>query len=308
MKRPTYLELTIGLCISFIQSFGTKKIITTPRKIDKYILEKNINKTNQFKFYSLGIYSNKEKKVFIKTWKGSIKNFNYYSLMNEYVINSIINEKLMKLNRTNKIKVKLPEIIDVIHDKNSLSLVFELIDGKTLNKFSFDVQKKALIRIFQTLNIFSQQLTIEEKKQMPIRTEIFYILTLPLFLILAIVSNKKDIGIFIRAFIRALREYKLLTNGSFYLAHRDLDLDNIILKNSCIYVIDYGSMVLTVPNYDITYISLDPKLNRHSEVIINKLKQSPDLFLKQYIALQHSKSYGNPKHFDNYFLKSLYLL
>lgn len=113
--------MTISLIFSIVIK---SQPITLPKRIGRYKLFHEVKKDTPIKNYAIGIYRLGKSKVFIKTWKGNLKNVNYYLLVNEYLINKILYEKLINNRKRNeKYTLGTPKVIDIIKSKNSLSVL-----------------------------------------------------------------------------------------------------------------------------------------------------------------------------------------
>lgn len=305
LKKPNLLQLTIGLFISISQSIFTKRNILVPQNVEKYNLISEVKKQIADKEYGVGIYEHKGKKVFIKTWKGKIKDFRYYSLTNEYRVNKVLYKKTHKASRS-KYLIKIPQVVDCVENKDSLSIVFEYVQGKTLTSFSLEQQTEIISAIITALYSMSDLLTDKEKSQFAGRTFSFYFFSLPLFTLLTIASNIGSWKVLIRALIDCFRTLKHIDAKKLYLTHRDLDIHNILVNKSGVYIVDCERMIFTVPNYDISAMSLDPHLKRLAKLVCKQLRQTPNEFLKNYISIQLAKSFGNPQGLQNFYMKGLY--
>lgn len=311
LAKPTNLQLTKGLVISIVQSLikGHPDAVV-PDKVDNYHLIRKLNKENVFNPYAVGLYQHKHKgeKVFIKTWNGNFKNLGYYFLINEYIASKILYKKLESHSSTKKSGIRTPKLIQYIVSEHSLSLVFEYVEGKTLTSYRQNEQVVVLSRVIKTLLEISDTLTDQEKQRLSSRGKSFYILSLPVFTLLTIISNPRSYKVVSRAFISCLRTLKLLKKTNLYIAHRDISLDNIIVSKQGIFIVDWEEMVLTVADYDITYLSLNPYQKLTIDLLSSKLSCRSNLFLKNYLLIQKTCSYAYPKEFENHYLRELYKL
>lgn len=310
LNKPTNLHLLKGLIISIIGSLIKRySDAVIPDKVGKYRLIQKVNKETMLNGYAVGVYQDNEEKVFIKTWTGMFRNFGYYDLVNEYVASKIIYKKLKSYNLQNKkYRIKSPKPIKYILSKCSLSLVFEYIDGKTLMSFSINKKVEILANIIKCLSEISNALTDKEKKQLLIRGEHFYKLSLPVLIILTIVSNHKIYKAAFKAFIDCLKTLKFLNIAKLCIAHRDITLHNILVNEHGVFVVDWSRMALTVPDYDLTYMSIRPELELIATLVSEKLNYKPNSFLKNYILIHSSQSFNSPEGYDNFYAKQLYKL
>ena len=305
IKSPTLLQMTIGLIFSF---FIKSQLISLPVKIGKYKLFYEIKKDTPIKNYAIGVYRLGKRKVFIKTWKGNLKNVNYYLLLNEYLINKILDKKLINnLKQDEKYTFRIPQVIDIIKSKNSLSIVFEYINGKTLTCFPVKEQAKILSKIFEKLENLSISLSEEEKKAFPKRTFLFYLISLPFLTFTNMLLNPRDSKVIFKAFIKFLTVLLNVNRTKLTLAHRDLKPHNVIINGIDVFIIDSGRMVLTISGYDITYLSIEDNLQSVVEITSKRLGTNINKFLENYILIQYCKWYGMPGKYVNIYMKNLYL-
>lgn len=309
LPKPTNIQLSKGLVISIVQSWikGHPRAVM-PNRVDNYHLIQELNKENVFNPYAVGLYQHKGEKVFIKTWSGNLKNWNYYSLVSEYIASKILYKKFELYNLTKKDGVKTPKPIQYISSKYSLSLVFEYVDGKTLTSYSQNKQVKIISEVIKTLSEISDTISDREKKQLFCRGRGFYILSLPVFALLTIISTPRSYKVISKAFIHCLKILKLLRRTSLCIAHRDINLDNVLINEQDIFIVDWARAILTTPDYDITYLSLKPNQKPIADLVSRKLDYKLNPFLKNYLLIQKSCSYAYPKKFENHYLKELYEL
>lgn len=291
-KKPTIFQLTIGLLVSIGQSMFTKKGISVPVTVGKYRLVSVVEKEILNQEYGIGVYEYMGEKVFIKTWSGRIENFRYYSLVKECLINEALYRK-MEENKSlgSKYLIKVPRVIGYMKKRNSLSVVFEYIHGKTLTSSSFAEQTEVIAAIIKALYSVSKSFTDKEKKQFSIRPFIFYIFSLPLFTLLTVILNFRSSKSTLKALFNCLKTIDHIKVKNLYLVHGDLDLHNVIKNKSGYYLLDCERMIITIPNYDVTYMSLYPHLRQLTKLVCKQLNQTPNIFIKNYLSIQLAKSF-----------------
>lgn len=301
LKKPTILNLAIGLIISIFKSVVNKQRAgVAPQWIGKYKLMSPVKKENLFHEYSIGIYNYKSDKVFIKTWTGFVKDFQYYELINEYFVNRLLYKKL-----NSRGYIKVPKAISYIDKKGSFSIVYEFVEGKKLSSFSIKKQVKIISQVLGALNSLYPTFTSKDSRFVPKRTLNYYIPSLTFLIILTILSNLRDIKVVIRGYIDFLKHIKCVKKYNIRLAHRDLSLHNVIVRGKYIFLIDCARVNLTYEGYDFAYISVNPRFKIIEKEIAKKFNYSINTFLENYILINQARSFGNPVGFKNFYLEEL---
>lgn len=303
LKKPTMLQIIFGAVVSLFK----KNRITdeTPKQIGEYRLVSEMKEDADFKHLAVGIYDNTfNKRVFIKTWIGKVKDLNYYSLLNEYLVNDLLYKKISRTTFGDKIRT--PKAIELIKNKNSLSLVFEFIDGKSLDKYPIGYQVETLAMLHNALLEISNTLTENDKKTLTKRTTGFYIFSLPFIAFLACVYNPRLTLKIIRSVFTSSFSLGDFHKSKLALAHRDFHADNILILGNNIYLTDCERMALTSHFYDETLLFLEFQkegvstelLNRYGVMIRNS-------FLKAYISLHCAISFHDDVVNMSYYLLGL---
>lgn len=280
ISRPSKVKLALIALISLKRSKNKSKIM---RKIGPYVLYKKIEKENGFKAYFVGIYKKENKKYFVKTWSGKTKDINYQILLNELVINEVLYSKLLKG------KIETPKIIEHFSTKNSLSVIYEYIEGKSLLSYPLNFQTKTMskiINLFKKISLESSNkyLNILEKKD-----KSFYLGSLSYITLLTLISSPKEYSLIFNAYVKAFANFFNIKRSKLTINHGDLNPDNILVSKNKHYIIDCGRLALTLPEYDLTYISLNPVFSTLSRNISRKLGMQDNHFLKIYLSLQYLK-------------------
>ena len=68
-------------------------------------MAREVKKENPYMYYGIGVYKYNKKDFFIKTWTGRLKDYRYYDLVNEYILNKLLHRMLVDR------KIYIPEII-----------------------------------------------------------------------------------------------------------------------------------------------------------------------------------------------------
>src|SRR3989344_2471292 len=233
LKKPTMFQIIFGALISLFKNEQIKKEV--PKIIGEYRLISEIEKDNDFRRFAVGIYENeKGEKVFIKTWIGRIKDLSYYSLVNEYLINLIISNKLNNLDFKNEINI--PPVIDAIIEKTRTSIVFKHIDGEKLETFPINYQAEVIFNCYSFLDKLSNELTRGEKKIFIRRSPWFYIFSLPVIWALLAIKHPSTFLKISRSFFQALPFAIHLFREKLIITHRDLSPENILIKDAFLWV------------------------------------------------------------------------
>lgn len=300
LKRPTIFQLSIGLIISIVQSLVWKKTIMTPKVIGKYRLVREIGKENPFRSYGLGQYQYKKEKVFIKTWNGLVKDFEYFELVSEYLVSKALYSKFRSQRY-----IKVPNAFSFVNNKDFFSIIYEFIDGKPLYSFSSKKQIEILCKLLFFLKRYRATSMSKEDWCISKRTLKHYILSFTFLCILTVLSDLKSFKVVIRGYIDSIKHIKFVKNNSLKIAHRDLNLHNIIVKGKYIFLIDCARVIFTYEDYDIAHISANPKLKNIAKDIARDFNYSQNIFLENYILINQARSFGNPIGFKNFYLEEL---
>lgn len=303
--KPTTFQIFVGTLGSIFDSKGENQLVSLPKKVGKYHLTKEVIKENPLKHFGIGIYQSKGETVFIKTWQGQRKNFDYYELVNEYLVNKILHKRLELIPKTDSGKIKTPKVISGIESENSLSIIFEYIDGVSLSSFPVTKQAELVSEVITILRKVTSSLRKNEMDSLLIRDLRFYLLSLPVVAVLSLISNPRSHNVILKAFIDCLLSSRSLKTPNLVLSHRDLYPNNVLVRQNDIFITDCSRMALTVPGYDVTYLSLDPSLKELSSLIFKKLNKKQNSALKNYISI-HLASFKYPSGMKNHTLDLLH--
>lgn len=302
LKKPTILQLGIGLLVSICRSLiNGEKTGVLPRVVGKYRLVSPVQKENLFREYHIGVYKYRNKKVFIKTWIGFVKDFQYYELINEYFINKALYKKL-----NSHAYIKVPNIISYVSKMRSFSIIYEFIDGESLSSFS---RKKQIKIISEVLNVFDRlftSLTEKESRYFSKRTLKFYIPSLAFLSILTILSSPRSFKVVLRGYMDFLNSIKCIERNNLTIAHRDLSLHNILVKGRYVFLIDCARVVLTYKDYDIAYMRINPTYKKIVKELSRNFNYSINAFLENYILINQARSFSDPVGFKNFYLEELW--
>lgn len=287
INKPSFVNLAVGVLMHSLKLNKYEGEIRLLKNIDKYELMVAIKKENGYMDCSIGCYTKKGRKFFIKTFDADKKDYRYYFIISEWLVSNV----LYKALKSKKTQIATPKPIKIISSDNSISLVYEFIDGKTLSLFSTSYQTKVFIEIINELKKISSSLTKDEIKFIPQRSIFFYLISLPYLSFLTFFRTERNFKTISKAFLATLK--MLLSekiNSQLSVTHRDLKPHNVIIKDSKIFLIDTGRMALTLPGYDLAFLSLDPTCTNLTKSLEKNFKTSTSNFLKSYIALQFADS------------------
>ena len=304
-KRPNLINLFFGTIVLLIKLRLKTKKAKALSNFKNYILVKEIFKEDKVSSLTLGIYTLKSRKYFVKTWHGRIKDLNYYFLVNEYLSSGFISQKLKQFNNQN---ISTPQIVDIYETENSFSVVFEFIEAKSLTKYDPDFQAKKIDQVIEMLEKISINLTKQEIDSLPKRELYKYLFLLPIVCLLIIIKKPRIYKTILSSLYNEFKEVVHNNNLRLILAHRDLTPSNILIKNNKIYLLDFDSLVLTLPEYDKAYISVMPNLENLNKYLNLNLDTSIFGFLQIYICLHQTIGSGNFLKIQPHFLRMLSLI
>ena len=281
LVKPTIFQTLFGTFVYLLKKNTVRPSIQT--QIGPYTL---ISETQKSKFhkFSIGIYVKNDEKVFIKTWQGTTKDLSYYSLVNEFRVNALLNTKLEGLKLENMMHI--PKVKDVITSKNMLSVVFEYIEGKHLNTFPTTYQIDVLDRVCRTMAVLSTTLTDQDLTHFIKRTVGFYVCSLPFLLVLSLVVRPSTFFSSWNRLIRSIHSINDLRHQKLSVAHRDIAPTNIIMQESHVYLVDCEYVALTVPFYDLNYVSVEADFAELSGDIGRRFTSTNNEFLRTYMMIQ----------------------
>lgn len=283
--KPNNLKIVLGTGVMVIKRvLGIKNTVSIKKNIGKYHLVKEFTKLGNPR-YAIGLYKKGTKRYVIKTWYSKVRDLDYYSLINEYIVNGIFDKKNVK----NRSEIFFPGSVELISGNHSLSAVFEYIPGKKLSEYPIQFQLKTLEEVIGRLTVLSSHLTPTQLSNLDTRGFWFYLITLiPLTLTALIKSDKKRT--ILKSFFLCILGVVTDKNNQLHLAHRDLNCENIILRGNHIYLLDAERMVLTLPQYDTAYILQNPEMN-YLKNRVNFFEVTTNKFLWNYISLQFALSW-----------------
>jgi len=303
LPRPSIAEIVIAACVSIARANLYPRRSKVISEIGPYHLIEEVNKNIFFKNFSIGIYASKDEKVFIKTWRGNIKDSNYYLLLNEYNAGVVLYNKFKKLQQ--KYHILIPKVISCYKTHTSLSVVFEYVPGKQLNSYPEGFQTETLEKILACLNEISSLLTEDEKKVLRTQDASFYILSVFPLIAFALLVNKSHIKALTVAIWRIFSSIHDILKQPLALAHGDLNAENVLMNGATGYLIDEERISLTLPGYDATHLSIIPDAQNIRASLLKKTAGNINPFLKKYLTLAAIVNTNHIPEYKRYYLNTL---
>ncbi len=300
IRKPSILNIIVGAARSFLSLNESLEHSGTPKRVGRFNLVSILDKAreNPYRNFEVGIYEFAEKKYFIKTWQGRVKDTNYYSLINEYLVTGMLYKKTKSVG-----ELKFAQPIDIVESKDRLSAVYEFIVGQNLDKENIEKQAEVINKIIKSLQIISNSLTEKEKNQLTKRSIFFYLIFLPLLTLMLMIRGKNRKIIFSQ-FVKSVFNTSFF-NKELTLAHRDLDPNNILISGKLIYLLDNERVVLTLPNYDFTNLLIYKGRSNLTKLISKKYHLKTDDFLKTFITFHYTVNNIKDIEFRKYYFNFL---
>jgi len=143
-KYPNLPRLLFSYAVLLCSNLMKKEKANSPKALGKYVKVENIDKKDNSKLVSLGVYKKNNKYFFIKVWHGRIRDITYYLLLNEFYVSSLLFKKMHG-------QVSVPKPIETIVTPNCMSFVYQYVNGKQLDKFSKKTQADVVSKIIREL-------------------------------------------------------------------------------------------------------------------------------------------------------------
>src|SRR5258706_11395001 len=306
LKKPTMFNIVLGNIILMIKEQINDNTMPSPKKIGSYTLLQRMVRPHKSSNSAIGIYQKGRKKYFIKSWTGIIKDINYYCIVSQYLTNKAFHE--LFVSKSNKYNIKTPKAIEYIKSKNSLSVVYEYIDGRQLDKFDSEIQAKIIVNIANNLKSFSDSLSEEEKKYFSKRNKLFYMFILLVASIILLIFSPRNFKIILNSFFNSIAALLSSKENGQSLAHRDLLPKNIMVSNKNIFILDLETMVMTLPDYDYSFLQIEPDNKKIAEIVKKKFRKYGDKAITRMIALRYAVSLTNPFGLKKHYMQTLYML
>lgn len=292
IKNQTLLDLTIASIVSIWPKNVEPRL--TPKRIGGYILKQVLPKANSYQNYYIATYKKGKKTYVIKTWAGNKPDLFLFKLVHELQINKLLAAKLMPSKSPNKQRIFIPQLVEHIVGKQSLSLVFEYIEGTPLSSSTTQTQAIVILDVVKYLNQLTLSLTTDEKRAFPKRTRWFYFWSLPLVTLLALLRDIRNFPFITACLVNCVHSVLKFNDPRLVLAHRDLTAENILLTRHGIFLLDLARMTLTCPGFDLTFLSVFPQFNRLANQLRKSNKFKVQYFLANYISIQFVHAFEKP--------------
>lgn len=305
--KPNLYNICLGTAFSVLKINRNLENDDIPKRILHYKLLSPIKKNNAYTNYFVGLYRHEGSgnKFFIKTWKGQVKDLQYYSLINEYIAVSVIYKTASKISTEHETIVKIPRPRELVESENGLSLILEWVDGEMLTQCTPKTQAEALWAIRVFFEIITENLSPNEKQKLQRRGKGFYLFSLPILTAMAILSNPRSIFVIARAFFRCVKETPSLVGEEMAVSHRDLNLDNILVNGKLVYLLDFEKTVVTARSFDQSLLSCKQSLAGVYNELVKHTREKSNNFLRYYVMIQQSESFNLPSGTTNYYLDAL---
>jgi len=240
-----------------LSSIVRKPKVVFPKKIGRHVYRRRFY-PNTLNTYALAIYRDPSgKRAIAKMWKGTVKDFPYYILKNELIINKILNRVLERINDALPGKyanVYIPALLGEVETKNSLTILKEFVKGDHATSLNRAEKFNIYLKSNDFLQYLGENLTQKEKKNISHRSALNIVVLYPLLLIKALFTHPRASWNLISAVPLFLKSVPIfLTRKSQFFGDRDLLLSNILVSGRRIYLIDLQFSMFSDPLYDAIY-------------------------------------------------------
>ncbi len=303
-RNSSLFTYALGYIVLYIKMLRGKTEEKPLSNIANYILYKEINRANETNKFSIGLYKKDNKKYFIKTWHGSIKDMFYHFLLNEYQVNLVLYQLLHQ--HKDIIGIRTPRAIEFVTRAQSASLVMEFIEGKPIKNLPSKIQMQIITNVMKDLELLSKKITNTMANKLHKRTKKSYVSLLILETILLLIKSPNDLFIILRMFFSLLISLIRTQQTKLVLSHRDLTPNNVMIKNKKTYLIDCEQVALTLPGHDLCYLAINkefPSLMKQAKLSLHTVKNK---FIRNFLIMQLSVAGEKFFSIDREFLNQLY--
>ena len=237
-----------GVIGSIQRKFKINKNQLIPLIVGDYRFVSLIKKVGPKKSYRLALYKNNNgEKAFAKLRSSMIKDYHYYSLLNEIAVNKILTQVYDRIKRTlpNKyLHIRFPRFLYACEANGWLVELMEYVTAKDTNNFRDEQKVTTFVLVSDFLGYLGKHFTIEERKQISRRTTLNLISLYPFILLKTLINYPYLVIKIIKAtvlFISSIPDLKKTRQEQ--LIHRDLHFFNILQDKKTLVVIDLQQCV-----------------------------------------------------------------
>lgn len=213
------------------------------------------DQTRVFKKY--GIYtSSGNDQVFLKKLAYRRKNVEYRKMMNE--INILKRIKNWRYAGNEGYKVSFPEIKKIVSEDGELVVVEKLVDGSDLRSVSVTTKRMVIRNCLHAMENLSLEI---EYKNIPGAMKVppvLFLISFPIYWIRMVLKDRTDLFFQIRIlsmfYRQALSYWPLFPK--YMLAHKDLQLENIMIENRSIVILDLEMCALSEEKTDLAIVAM----------------------------------------------------
>lgn len=206
--------------------------------------------------YVSGIYMHNKKKYFIKSWKGRHKDTAYFHLYNEYLLGSRLYNTAERVS--GRTGIHISKVVDIYRRPGCLSVVFEYLESRQVSSMDLEHQARYMNQALRGLRLLSQDLSDDEKSVL-MRMNIFYYLFTAIHgAICVLLIDLSQAPLLPSRIFYLFRMFLTTRPASRIIAHRDLCPRNLLVKGRSLYIVDYGSMILSAAGYDVASVMVNP--------------------------------------------------
>lgn len=292
-KNPLgLLTVVYANLINIFHKFGrvnNKDVL--PLEVGNYKRVEIYESKDKINTHLIGIYQNsKGKKALAKMWNGTFRDYDYFRLVNEANLYSILNKAISRVSKTkfkNMHEIGVPKLIAKYENDKSLLILMEYIDGKTAEDLSIEEKLDIYFQMISYLKYLGGLLTSEEKSYISTRSNLSYIFLYPILLLKAILTYPNLTKQFLKGLPLFTKSIPLiLSSNESGLVSRDLHFGNILMSKNKIYLIDLEYCVFTNFFYELV-------------ITLNRVWGEDNFCIELIKSMK--KEYKNNKHVETLF-------
>ncbi len=232
----------------------------------------------------------------------SFKNSSYYRLLNEHSTLLLLNRLLARKN------VLVPKVYSLKKGNNSLELRTQYIHGKKLTNVNNSIKIKSVTACIKELRKASGNNDSNLRDEIPSRSKIVILLTLPFYFLTSIFKepiNFKINAFLLVTFLKYLPSF--LKRSDLVLTHKDLDPENILISKNKLVILDTEICILAeeeteiamVARYYSNYLDENELMSLISQFIKNDIQKGKFIALTIYYSIQMLAIEKRNTHFYN---------